>query len=239
MDFVYICRDGKNEELKYSLRTVFANAPVNNVWVVGGKPVWYIGNHISVLQNGQKHENAQKNLRTILENQQIPDKFILMNDDFFIIDKINTIPVYRGGSLEEKAEYYQGFRGSAGHGAILRETSDMLKENGVRHPIDYSLHIPMTIHKQNLDFTLSLGGATRSVYGNMNRIGGRKLPEKDVKVYGNPDLFPESYDYLNNKFSLPFLSTSDTSFPDVHKNLLKEYNIRSPLEYKNSDTILL
>ena len=48
MDFVYICKEGVNEELKYSIRSVVESFPESNIWVVGGKPDWYTGNYIQV-----------------------------------------------------------------------------------------------------------------------------------------------------------------------------------------------
>jgi len=48
MDFVYICKDGVNEELKYSIRSVVESFPETNIWVVGGKPDWYTGRDISI-----------------------------------------------------------------------------------------------------------------------------------------------------------------------------------------------
>jgi len=234
MDFVYICRDGRNEELRYSIRSVMHNAPVNSIWVVGGKPTWYVGNHIAVDQSCTKYENAKNNLRAIVNSDKIPNKFILMNDDFYIMDKIDRIPIYHGGSLEEKAKRYTEFRATAAYSQILMQTVKTLKQNGVRNPIDYSLHLPMTMHKQNLSFSIELGGAIRSVYGNMNRIGGTKLQVDDVKVHNKNVLYPESFDYMNNKYNIPFLSTSDITFQRVYRDCLRQFSNPTELERKNS-----
>lgn len=232
MDFVYICRNGRNEELRYSIRSIFANTDVNSVWVVGGKPRWYSGNYIEVPQNLTKYENARKNLRTVLDNDNIPDNFILMNDDFYITKPISRIPVYHGGSLAAKAERYKSFRASATYTKMLLETDAILKRNGVRNPLDYSIHVPMSMHKQNLEFAVSLGGAIRSVYGNMNRIGGTQLPVHDVKVHNKDIIFPESFDFIKNEHDLPFLSTSDLTFQRVYIRKLKMFSERSPLEQR-------
>jgi hypothetical protein len=230
MDFVYICREGKNEELRYSLRSIFQNAPINSVWVVGGKPDWYIGNHLFVPQNEGKYENARNNLRAILDSNQIPDKFILMNDDFFITKPIDRIPVYHGGTLQHKAERYSQYRLTSAYTQMLLETDRILKRNGVSMPLDYSIHVPMTMHKQNLEFAVTLGGAIRSVYGNTNRIGGTQLPVHDVKVHNKSVQFPESFNFLRNEFELPFLSTSDLTFRYVYQKLLRHYKTPTFLE---------
>ena len=64
MDFVYICKDGVNEELKYSIRSVVESFPEAIVWVVGGKPDWYIGNYIKVEQKESKYKNTRINKST-------------------------------------------------------------------------------------------------------------------------------------------------------------------------------
>jgi hypothetical protein len=231
MDFVYICREGLNEELRYSIRSLYKNAPVNNVWVVGGRPLWYSGKYLKVPQNNNtKYLNAQANLRAIIDSPDIPNKFILMNDDFYITSPIVKIPIYHGGSLEKKAKAYSEFRSVSRHAEILMETVNILKENGVRVPKDYSLHVPMTIHKENFEFAVNLGGAIRSVYGNMNRIGGVLLPVHDVKVHNKDLEFPESFDYIKNEHQIPFLSSSDQTFRQVHRNALKHLSERSPEE---------
>ncbi len=107
MDFVYICKDGDNDELKYSIRSVVASFPEANIWVVGGKPEWYVGNYIKVPQNLTKYKNAFYNLKSITESNEISESFVLMNDDFYIIKKINNIDNYHGGSLLEKINLYQ------------------------------------------------------------------------------------------------------------------------------------
>jgi hypothetical protein len=230
MDFVYICREGRNEELRYSIRSLVENTPLNSIWVVGGRPQWYSGNYIPVPQNKAKYENASNNLKAIIKSEKIPDKFILMNDDFFITKPIDRIPIYHGGLLSEKVARYSGFAANAAYTKILETTEKHLRKNGVPNPLDYSIHVPMTMHKSNLEFAVKVGGAIRSVYGNMNRIGGQQLPVHDVKVHNKNILFPESFDFLKNEFDLPFLSTSDTTFNHVYRKKLKELNKRSEFE---------
>jgi hypothetical protein len=231
MDFVYICREGGNNELRYSLRSVFANTPVNNVWVVGGKPGWYTGNYIRIEQNkGSKYLNARANLQAIINSEEIPNKFILMNDDFYITKPIDRIPIYHGGSLADKADRYLNYSAASMHTKKLFETLNLLRENGVRNPLDYSLHVPMTIHKGLLQYSVDMGGAIRSVYGNMNRIGGYRLPVDDVKVHLKTIKHPASFDYLNNEHDLPFVSSSDQTFATMFRPVLKQFTRVSPWE---------
>ena len=223
MDFVYICRSGPNQELRYSIRSLYANTNVNSIWVVGGKPDWYKGNHIPVRQDKAKYVNAQNNLKEIINNNKIPDQFILMNDDFYITRPLTSLPVYHGGSLVEKTINFKKYR-SGLYANKLAETVEILKSNGVQNPLDYAIHVPMTIHKENFEFAVNLGGSIRSIYGNMNRVGGIRLPVDDVKVHPASTMYPKSFDYKTNEFNLPFLSTSDATFRDVYRGLLYKFD---------------
>ena len=102
MDFVYICRTGPNEELRYSIRSVMNSFPDAKIWVSGGKPDWYIGNYISIDQNGSKYANAIANINAICDSKEISDDFVLMNDDFFILKKIDSIKTFHSGLLIDK-----------------------------------------------------------------------------------------------------------------------------------------
>lgn len=231
MDFVYICRPGNNPELKYSLRSIYANTDVNSVWVVGGKPDWYKGNFLPVRQNKTKYENAQENLRVAIDSNKIPNKFILMNDDFYITRRLDSMPVYHGGYLLDKISNFKKYRPGL-YANKLEETYNILKRNGVQHPLDYAIHVPMTVHKQNLSFAVELGGSIRTIYGNMNRIGGIKLPVDDVKIHAAKVRYPAKFDYKRNEFDIPFLSSSDQTFRQLHRGYLNAaFDKPSPLEH--------
>ena len=79
MDYVYICRSGDNDELRYSLRSIEENMPDGRVWVVGHRPLWYIGDFIPVEDIGGKFDNIKNCIKVVAENQDISNNFILMN----------------------------------------------------------------------------------------------------------------------------------------------------------------
>jgi len=156
MDFVYICKDGVNEELKYSIRSVVESFPEANIWLVGGKPDWYIGNYIEVEQKESKYKNAVKNLQTICLSQEISESFILMNDDFYIIKKINKIENFHSGFLLDKINLYQKLNGNSQYTRKLSGTYKKLKALGFENPLDYELHVPMIMEKEKLKIVLEL-----------------------------------------------------------------------------------
>ena len=202
MDYVYICRSGENEELRYSIRSVVTNLKPDSVWILGYKPNWYTGNFIEVPDIGNKFENITNCYKVISNSNSISEDFILMNDDFFVMFPTAKIPVVYDGTLTEKIELHIEEYGPTAYSRVLKNANTYLKNNKIKNALNYDVHFPMQINKTLLSrIDLSIC-APRSVYGNTYSIGGDKI--KDVKVYAsNSDI------YLGDH---QFLSTEDKSF---------------------------
>jgi hypothetical protein len=217
MDFVYICRDGDNEELRYSIRSVASNFPNNTIWVVGGKPDWYGGNFVPVTQSGSKQENARNNLRTVIDTPEISDNFVLMNDDFFITMKIDYLDNIYNGTLQNLINFKRESRASLGYVNLLEATYEALVDAGIAEPLNFEVHVPMRMNKDKLDKVIDYP-LWRSAYGNIHDVGGREM--RDVKVSGD----------LGNGVPVPFLSTEDDTFHFVKDTLHKMYPNKSRYE---------
>jgi hypothetical protein len=219
MDFVYICKDGDNEELRYSIRSVAESFPDSNIWVVGGKPNWYVGNYIEVNQIHSKYKNAVENLKKICSSSEISNNFILMNDDFYIIKKINNIETFHGGYLLNKINLYQKINGNSNYTRKLAATYKRLKALNINDPLDYELHVPMIMEKEKLQEVLKNNDQFlwRSIYGNMFTVGGLEM--QDVKVYTTGPLVLKSYNLDIDNHT--YLSSSDSSFNIIWKKILK------------------
>jgi hypothetical protein len=229
MDFVYICKEGPNEELRYSIRSVNESFPESTIWVVGGRPDWYTGNYINVKQPFTKYKNALQNLNAICESKEISDTFILMNDDFYIVKKINSIINYHGGSLLEKINLYQKINSNTNYTRKLAATYKKIRSLGFDNPLDYELHVPMIMEKEKLKEVLKYKEQFlwRSVYGNMFNVGGEEM--QDVKVYTKGPLVLKSYNL--NKDDHIYLSSADTSFNLIFDNILKkQFNTKTKYE---------
>jgi hypothetical protein len=219
MDIVYICRDGENEELRYSIRSVVKNLPHDKIWVVGGKPDWYTGNYIKVSQKRPKYINARNNLKAICATEEISDSFILMNDDFYIINKVQSVPYMYSGTLDEKIQTREDLFTGNSYTGLLRQTLNGLFRKTKTTVLDYELHVPMPMEKKKLSKVLMFSGLWRSVYGNMFNVGGNQI--RDVKVYNKTDKFyPTSYDINNLEYD--YLSSNDTSFKIIKDLILEE-----------------
>ena len=219
MDFVYICKDGFNEELKYSIRSVVQSFPDSNIWVVGGKPDWYVGNYIEVNQVHTKYKNAAENLKKICSSSEISESFILMNDDFYIIKKINNIENYHGGYLLNKINLYQKINGNSNYTRKLAATYKKIIGLGIADPLDYELHIPMIMEKEKLKEVLQYEDKFlwRSMYGNIFNVEGKEM--QDVKVYTRGPLVFKSYNLNIDQHT--YLSSADSSFDIIYDKILK------------------
>ena len=209
MDFVYICKPGDNEELRYSIRSVLYSFPDAKIWVVGGKPNWYSGNYVYVDQNHHKYANAINNLKAICDSNEISEEFVLMNDDFFIIKKIDTIDQFYNGLLSTKIDRYIKITGSSMYIKKLILTRTRLIDYGIENPLDYELHIPMVMEKEKLKYIILKYPSClwRSMYGNIYNVGGNKM--EDVKIYTNKKHSARSNEITQQSI---FLSTEDQAF---------------------------
>lgn len=226
MDVIYTCRSGENEELKYSIRSVIANLKAaENIWVVGDKPDWYSGNFIKVNPVGNSFENVRTNLKTVIDNPNISDDFVLMNDDFFISKSINSVPHYHGGLLLNRSMRHQELGGPNHYANLLMKTDRVLKQQGIKDPLNYDLHVPMVFNKTNLSYTIDNQFSIRSYYGNTYKLGGEEI--RDVKIYSHPRFRVDSSSMDNGT---PFFSTDDESFKEVYSVIKHLFSIPSQYE---------
>jgi hypothetical protein len=221
---VYICKDGINEELRYSIRSVVESFPDSNIWVVGGKPPWYIGNYINVKQVLTKYRNAIQNLNTICNSNEISEEFVLMNDDFYIVKNINKIETCHGGLLLDKINLYQKLNSNSNYTRKLSATYKKIKSLGIESPLDYELHVPMVMEKKKLKQILENNDQFlwRSIYGNVFNIGGEQM--EDVKVYSRGPLVLKSYNIKKDEHI--YLSSADNSFDMILNTILRKQFIQ-------------
>lgn len=212
-DVVYpLVRKSQYEELRYSLRSL-ENVPHGRVFIAGAKPDWLSDEviHIPVpkIAGETRYQNAEKNWRNALSHPDLSEDFIAMNDDFFIMQPMPTIPYYHDGSIDEYIELREKL-GDTHENYLngMRITSELCKQFHVKTPLGYTLHVPMLMNKyKRLALTTMMRDRTdngeivlmRTLYGNLFNVGGERIP--DVKYYD------DSYDE-----TLPFLSTTDPAF---------------------------
>lgn len=231
--FIYTCRFGENEELRYSLRSVDKFYPEATVWVVGGRPDWYSGNFIEVKQSINEFVTVRNNLAQIINNEQIPDEVIVMNDDFFFVERVEKIPLYISGTIKDRIFLN---RSNGFNSIYVKKLTDSYRhcKRFRNPPLDFDIHVPMPINKKNLRFILEDDVMWRSNYGNRFVNPKETVVIEDVKVYPQGRYEFKTYDYLS--FRYPFFSTQDDSFEMVKENLLDKM-FSHPSKYEISKNV--
>jgi len=182
IDLVYILGNGsrwRNNEIRYSLRSVEKNLNIGKIFIVGEYPSWITGAiHIPAADiDKNKQINARAKYLVAAKDKRISEDFILMNDDFFILKPIQAIPYYSRGTIEHmmnqhptKGGYYYN---------SLKDTKEVLNEMGVVFPIDFEIHAPIIFNKDKLISTIEMIGTKkaysfRSCYGNLQNVEAKK-----------------------------------------------------------------
>jgi hypothetical protein len=209
MDIVYTVKSGREfgDELRYSLRSL-ANIPHDNVWIVGDTYPWVKNvRFLNVYQGKSSWTNVHENLRRVCLQKDLSEEFIFLNDDFYIMQKIDAMPVLHGGPLSDLKDRYKKSERHY-YARIVRNTFDYLGPGSM----NYDLHTPMTLNKELLPIVLknSKDRLFRSIYGNKYAIGGEYY--KDTKVRSKRHPAPAATH--EEVVSSPFISSSNTSFSE-------------------------
>jgi hypothetical protein len=217
VNVVYYVRPGeRNEELRYSLRSL-GNLPHERVWIIGHTPRWVTGVE-SIPGNrvaGGPQQVAIGNLRLACEHVEA-DSFVIYNDDFYVMEPIEAVPIWHRGPLLE-------WHRAGSYGVADREAYRRLREAGIPDPLDWTLHIPLVVERDRLaDVLCAMDGRVppewRTMYGNLSGVTGER--HSDVKVRRRSDPLPDG----------PFLSSQDHSFSWLRQMLHARFPEPSPHE---------
>lgn len=231
LDIVYFVKEGmRNEELRYSIRSVAANMPYKRIWIFGGCPYNIVPDvRVRVEQEGKtKWDRVRTMFRMACENKEITDDFILFNDDFFIMEPIDGVPPLYRCSLEQHIKILETNRSNPSqYSMLLRNCKDKLEEMGATTN-SYEMHTPFVFNKEKLLDLINTYPdmhCTRTMYGNINNVGG--VQSSDVKIFSST---PE-FDYKNSKL----LSTDDSVINvnnDAWRYIKKKLDKKSKYEVK-------
>jgi hypothetical protein len=210
IDVLYIVRPGdRNEELRYSLRSL-ANIPHGRVWLVGHRSAWVTNvEFVPGNRHLSKWRNVYDNLRIACE-RVAADRFIVMNDDFFITRRCRTIPRWHRGLLSDHIQMLS----SGPWRFSLELTRKFLIEHGIAEPLSYELHVPVVMEREKLGAVLEMARPKspwppqwRTLYGNWWKVPSKPAP--DVRIRKPRD------EYVDGGF----LSTDDWTFRAVQPYL--------------------
>jgi hypothetical protein len=173
-DIVYVVRQGEqNVPLRYSLRSL-GNLPHRRVIVAGSCPSWVKNvTRVPVHRGSGKFDNIERNLRAALDLPDLADEVVYMNDDFFIMEPIDRVPLVHGGpcSTWKPADELR---------RRFRKTIQVL---GGGDPNRYDgTHCPFPLVTEQARWWISRmpeGLLWRTWYGNVAGLGGERT--HDVK----------------------------------------------------------
>jgi hypothetical protein len=203
---LYVVRPGENEELRHSLRSVAANLPHDEVWIAGSPPEWVknVG-VIATPDHGTKWTRIAAALATACARDDVPDDLVYCNDDQFVMEPMESVPVFHRGPLTEQ----HGYKSRSSHSGGIHETEALMEQIGLIGPfLSYEPHVPLPVRRELMAESLDTARRRapkirclhyRTLYGNTWAIGGERI--QDVKVHGD-DPLPEG----------PLVSTNDSSF---------------------------
>lgn len=228
MDILYLCREGKNTELVYSLRTL-KNIKHDRVFIAGGLPAKINKEkitYIPVPQNINKWKNSTNNLIEACKDSRLSEDFILMNDDFFILKPVTLEDLHvNRGPVEQVYKHYFEKYGNNEYTKGMMQTSKFLSKMGYSDILSYELHLPIVLNKKRVLDMFLLEGVRdihvlhkRTLYGNLHLKGTKKTG--DCKLTGV--FIHRNYD--------KFLSTLDTNFEIVREWLDSKFPQKSIYE---------
>lgn len=209
-DVVYFCRQGDNEELRYSIRSVVANFAYNRIVIVGGKPDYIEPDlYIPIQQHGETAYHAVRNMiHDACEDNRLTPDFWLFNDDFFIMRQLAEYPPQYSGTLANhivEVELRQCT--PTPYTKRLKHLYNTLKRRRPdEKPLDYAVHKPMLINRAKALKVMDEypdEPMFRALYGNYYHIGGQDAADCKFGTSRKDPPRPEALDVI---------STSDEAF---------------------------
>jgi hypothetical protein len=221
MDVLYRVRPTRrNEPLRYSLRSL-SNVLHGDVFVVGGTPHWVKGVHVIP---GDRYTSKWKAMAGELHKacMELSGRtLLLVDDDMFVRRPFVTWPTLHAGSLATHALTARG-----AYQRSMFNTAVYLERLGIPTPVSYELHIPMVIDADAMAATLEAvlqwrePLQPRSVYGNLQHVGGDQHEDVKVRALGKDDALPPG----------PFLSASPRAWFNMAPKIMAEFPTPSEFE---------
>lgn len=192
MDVVYLCGEGSiwnNTELKYSLRSLEKYYNADNVYVIGVLPYFLNQATVKYIPCKNHSRNAAYNIMKkaylVATIPQLSQKFIFMNDDYFLLKPLpENIPYYFKNPSLLDSLYKNGGNDYSFH---LKSTIEALNKKSL--PLkNFDTHCPIVYDKDLLREVidsyewegLKSGYVLRSLYCNTLGIQGEF--KEDLKL---------------------------------------------------------
>jgi len=183
IDLVYILGNGSrwsDNEIRFSLRSVEKYFNYRHIFIIGEKPEWMTGVIHIKADDSERNKllNARKKYMIACNDKRISKKFVLMNDDFFLLKPIEQIENWSRGTIQEMIEKHPTKGGY--YYKSLVDTKNRMNAIGISDPIDFEIHGPMVFDKEKVLTTIGVMGmdkpfSIRSCYGNIAHLEPKKI----------------------------------------------------------------
>lgn len=223
-DLVYRIRPGENEELRYSLRSVSANADglFRKVWVVvtsaAGLPGWLT--NVDVVEAGSmfgRQADVRAKAVAAVNHPDVASRFLLMDDDHFLVDPIKRWAAFHMGPTSEYVQTLQGapwnltVTNSVWLSTIIT-TAQWMSGHGYGDVLVRQGHRPLSWSKQKLSAALAKYPSDErldicSLYA-MAGAAGKGRRASNSKITSEPEMFHQKMVARDS----PWLSSNDRSF---------------------------
>lgn len=198
MMFLYPLGSGSrwnNNEIRYSLRSLekYIQVPFD-VTIVGLKPSWLTNvQHIPFVEMPGDNALVNQAKKLWVAMHYVPNQFIWMNDDFYVLAPLAEIPMFHGGPMLERVDRIKEnkhWKLSMYDSAYVHTVETLTGELCAPNPIHYDQHLPMPMEKGHIHTLLDrfdLGTFRfRSLYGNFFQVGGilTRDPKAPIPSHG-------------------------------------------------------
>lgn len=216
VDWVIAVRHGdRNEELRYSIRSIMANVRgIRRIVLIGYRPEWLVDiAHVSVPQDsGEKYGNAVRLWRVAAAWPTLARQIIVAHDDMFVMRPVeaSTLLPAHCGPISEHIKRLARDQVARSWRNNMARTQDWLRARGRLNPRSFALHYPMLVDREAFARTYATLGEdaikrqVMSIHCALESPDVREI-EHDCKITGRSN-------ERANWREWPILSTSDASF---------------------------
>ena len=213
MDVVYFFKlSGNNSlELRYSLRSLI-NIEHERVFLIWDKPSRCTNVvHVPFYDPpGKKYDNVRRKRKKLLALRSCSENFLLMNDDFYILNPIKIEANYISWTLRDHYAAVLQSWVSNDYSRALQVACEEFPDGD-----DFETHTPFFMNKSILRDSLernpNITWAKRSMYANYGNLKWIPLPNTPnyrwLKNCADCKIFTEEQIYINEW--QPFLSSAD------------------------------
>lgn len=195
-DIVYLvngsCSGWRNQELKYSLRSLEKfGRNYGEVYIIGDKPI-YLNNRelIHIPKEDSpiycKERRIMEKLLHACRTPEISNPFVFFNDDFFLIKEIDfsNLPYFYNELIESKVirRVDDTYRRS------MKNTYDALRDRDLP-TFHFDIHYPMYYDKEKFpeimgryDWDVRSGYIIKSLYANTLKAKKKQRPDCKIKL---------------------------------------------------------